>query len=118
MKKVYFLFISILLFIPFLYAQGDKDTVNHSMSVKEQAKSITNKMISELNLHEEQIQPIDSINIRFIEAEQILKKKMNQDKELLKNALKALSEEKIYALSLILSTKQLKDYKKKLHDKK
>ena len=69
-------------------------------------------MVIELNLSFDQIDEVDAINLRFVQAEQILLEKLNNDKATLKKAIEVLDEEKTTALSFILTDKQFKGYAK------
>jgi hypothetical protein len=83
------------------------------MTVEERAKMTTEWMTKELNLAPEQIAPIDSINLLFAKAQQIIFQSSEGDREKIRETMEALEKEKEASFSEVLTTEQLDLYKKK-----
>lgn len=78
------------------------------------AKRTTEWMTAELNLTAEQTAPVDSINLLFAKAQQILFQSAEGDREKLRESMPALNQEKEKALSAVLTEEQLELYRKKV----
>jgi hypothetical protein len=111
MKKIFFIGIfALCIFV--LKAQPGRQR----MTVEERAKKITEWMTKELNLTEDQIQPIDSINLLFTKAQQILFQSAEGDRDKIREAMGALEKEKEGALEKVLTEDQLDTYKEKTRE--
>lgn len=82
-------------------------------SAEEMAKRNTEWMTRDLNLSEEQIAPVDSINLLFAKAQQKIFESIGENFEGVRETMQALEEEKTKALSQVLFPEQLKLYEKK-----
>jgi hypothetical protein len=101
------------LLMVFTLANAQNSRGGQRMSVEERAKMTTEWMIKELNLTSEQIVPIDSINLLFAKAQQIIFQSSDGDREKIRETMQALEKEKETAFSEFLTTEQLDLYKKK-----
>ena len=109
MKKILLLTI-VMLSSAFLYAQDGRQR----MTVEERAKATTEWMKTELKLTAEQIAPVDSVNLLFTKAQQMLFQSSTEgDRSKLMDQMTALNNEKDVALSKVLTAEQLEAYKKK-----
>lgn len=90
------------------------------MTVEERVKMTTEWMTKELNLTEEQIAPVDSINELFIKAQQIIFENAGEDadREKIMETMQALNKEKENALAGVLTEEQLETYKKKIEEQR
>ena len=117
MKKILFLslFLSALCFnIADIYAQGPQGGRN--MTIEERAKRTTEWMKEELNLTEDQIAPVDSINLLFTKTQQLLFQAAEGDREKIRETMTALEKEKMTAFSEVLTEDQWETYKKKTEE--
>ena len=108
MKKILLLTI-VLLSSAFLYAQEGRQR----MTVEERAKSVTEWMKTELKLTTEQVAPVDSINLLFTKAQQLLFQSADGDRSKIRESMDGLEKEKDAAFSKVLTPEQLEAYKKK-----
>ena len=108
MKKILLLTI-VLLSSAFLYAQDGRQR----MTVEERAKATTEWMKTELKLTAGQVAPVDSVNLLFTKAQQMLFQSAEGDRSKLMEQMTALEKEKETALSKVLTSEQLEAYKKK-----
>jgi Spy/CpxP family protein refolding chaperone len=83
------------------------------LSPEETAQHLTEWMTTELKLTGEQQAPVDSINLLFARAQQILFQSANGDRDKIREAMTALNQEKEKALADVLTPEQLDDFKKK-----
>jgi hypothetical protein len=83
------------------------------LSPEETAQRLTEWMTTELTLTAEQKAPVDSINLLFARAQQILFQSANGDREKIREALTVLNKEKEKALSDVLTAGQLDEFKRK-----
>jgi hypothetical protein len=111
MKQLLFTAVLLLLLSTFANAQNPRG--GQRMSVEERAKATTDWMTKELNLTSEQIAPVDSINLLFAKAQQIIFQSSDGDREKIRETMEALEKEKETALSSVLTAEQLELYKKK-----
>jgi hypothetical protein len=111
MKQV--LFTAVLLLFLFTFANAQNPRGGQRMSVEERAKTTTDWMIKELGLTPEQIAPIDSINLLFAKAQQIIFQSADGDREKIRETMEALEKEKVTALAKVLTAEQLDLYRKK-----
>ncbi|MDR1336953.1 MAG: DUF4890 domain-containing protein [Tannerella sp.] len=84
------------------------------ITAEEMAKRTTEWMTTELNLTAEQTAPVDSINLLFAQAQQILFQSAEGDREKLRESMTALNQEKEKALSAVLTEEQIELYRKKV----
>jgi hypothetical protein len=115
MKRVIFLTTLLLLTsAAFVSAQERRGGGEGRMTVEERAKAITEWMTRELSLSPEQIVPVDSINLVFTKAQQIIFQSVAEgNREEIRNTMMALEKEKENALSAVLTEAQLALYKQK-----
>lgn len=109
MKKI--LVLSVVLFSSLsLFAQ---DQPRQRQTVEERAKRVTEWMKTELKLKQEQIAPVDSINLLFAKTQQVLFQAADGDRSKIRESMEGLEKEKETALSKVLTPEQLDVYKKK-----
>jgi hypothetical protein len=113
MKK--FLFIPVFLFAFSLCVSAQGLYGNQrEMSPEDIAGRTTEWMDNELNLSEEQIVLVDSINLIFAKAQQVIVLAAEGDREKIRDTMTALQEEKVKSLAKVLTEDQLNLYKKKI----
>jgi hypothetical protein len=95
-----------------LHAQG-RQGGGQRITAEEMAQRQTEWMTTELKLTAEQKNPVDSINLLFARAQQILFQSADGDREKIREAMTALNQEKEKALAAVLTNEQLEEYKKK-----
>jgi LAS superfamily LD-carboxypeptidase LdcB len=107
MKK--FLFVAVCLFVVSvsIYAQQ-----RNRRSPEESAKRMTDWMTSELKLTQEQIVPVDSINLVFAKAQAKLIEAANGDFNSVRESMQKLNEEREKAYAKFLTKEQLEAFKK------
>ena len=117
MKKIYLL--AFVLFATSLaFAQGGQGQGGRrQFSAEEIAKRTTNWMKSELNLSENQVAPVDSVNLLYAKAQMALMQSANGDREKIREAMTDLAAKKTEALSAILTTEQMELYKKRMSER-
>jgi hypothetical protein len=87
---------------------------DRQVTVEERAKMITEWMMQELNLTSEQIAPVDSINLLYTKAQQIIfQSAADGNREKIREMMEALEKEKVVSLSTVLTDEQLALYKEK-----
>ncbi|MDR2468963.1 MAG: hypothetical protein LBD27_00565 [Tannerella sp.] len=96
---------------------GRRGEGGRRFSAEEVAKRTTEWMTQELKLTEAQIAPVDSINLLFAKAQQILFQSAQNDREKIRESMTALNKEKETALSAVLTKEQLELYRKKLTER-
>ncbi len=111
MKKILF-FMVILLSSLSVMAQGGRQR----MTVEERAKQISEWMRTELKLSQDQIAPVDSINLLFAKTQQLLFQAADGDRDKIRESMDGLEKEKVAALSKVLTPDQLETYKKKTEE--
>ncbi|MDR0507185.1 MAG: DUF4890 domain-containing protein [Dysgonamonadaceae bacterium] len=107
------LFTAALLLCTLVLTNAQNQPRSQRMSVEERAKMITEWMTKELNLTQEQINPVDSINLLFAKAQQVIFQSSDGDREKIRESMDALEKEKEISFAKILTAKQLDLYKKK-----
>lgn len=95
-----------------LHAQG-RQGGGQRLTAEEMAQRQTEWMTTELKLTAEQKNPVDSINLLFARAQQILFQSADGDREKIREATTALNQEKEKALAAVLTDGQMEEYKKK-----
>lgn len=110
MKKLYLmLFLSPFLIGTSVFAQDQQQRPR--MTVEERAKKVTEWMVKDLDLKKDQVAAIDSINLVFTKAQQVLfQSSEGVDREKLRDSMKALEQEKVKSLSQYLTPEQLAKY--------
>ncbi len=86
------------------------------MTVEERAKNVTEWMKTELKLTQEQLAPVDSINLLFAKTQQLLFQAADGDRSKIRESMEGLEKEKQTALSKVLTPEQLEAYKKKTEE--
>ena len=114
MKRVTFLAVFLLTVFTCVLAQSQRG--GQRMTVEERAKRTTEWMKEELNLTTEQIAPVDSINLLFAKAQQIIFQSSDGDREKIRETMEALESEKELSLSEVLTEEQIELYKKKVKE--
>jgi hypothetical protein len=119
MKKV-ILFTAFLLTTTLLFAQSPQGPQEQRGRQRQErispeaiAKRNTEWMTKELNLTAEQVAPVDSINLVFAKAQQVIFQSAGEDRQKFRENLQALEKEKETSLSGVLTAEQLELYKKK-----
>ena len=92
--------------------QGQQRSGRNQVTIEERAKRTTEWMKEALNLSEEQVAPVDSINLLYTKAQQVLFKSAEDDREKIREALTALEAQKVEALEKVLTEEQVSKYKK------
>jgi len=114
MKRVTFLAVFLLTVFTCVLAQSQRG--GQRMTVEERAKRTTEWMKEELNLTTEQIAPVDSINLLFAKAQQIIFQSSDGDREKIRETMEALENEKVLSLSEVLTEEQIELYKEKVKE--
>jgi hypothetical protein len=108
MKQI--LLMSIILLVSLSsFAQGG----GQRMTVEDRAKRTTDWMKTELKLTEQQIVPVDSINLLYAKTQQLLFQAAEGDRDKVRESMTGLEKEKENALSKVLTSSQLETYKAK-----
>ena len=115
MKKICILIFIALLNISVVFSQPPQSG-SARVSIEDRAKETTAWMTKELNLTQEQIVQVDSINLLFAKVQQSYFKSIDGDRDKFREAMATLSAEKENALSKILTPNQLNDYKIKIQE--
>jgi hypothetical protein len=110
-KKIIVFIVSLLVCAP-LFAQSPRGE-GRRLSPEEMAERTTGWMTKELNLTLEQIAPVDSINLLYAQAQQILFQSFEGERDKIREAMTALNQEKEKALAEVLTEEQLDLYRKK-----
>jgi Spy/CpxP family protein refolding chaperone len=121
MKKTTFLAF-LLLATTLVFAQRPEggrrtDGGRGQFSAEEIAKRNTDWMTKDLNLTEEQIAPVDSINLLYAKAQVVLFQSATGDRDAIREAIRELGVKKEEALSAVLTDEQLDLYKKKMSER-
>ena len=112
MKKIALLF-SLMLCVLCLSAQNRQGSNRNRMTVEERAKQTTEWMKEALDLTSEQVAPVDSINLLYVKAQQVLFQSSEGDRSKIREALVELEAKKVESLKTVLTAEQLETYKKK-----
>jgi len=107
MKK--FVFVIVCLFIVSMTVSAQQF---NQRTPEENAKRMTERMKTELNLTPEQVAPIDSINLVFAKAQAKLIEKANGDFASVQEDMKKLNALRLEAYAKVLTDEQLEAYKK------
>lgn len=106
----------VLLSISVVFSQLPQSGGGQRITVEERAKKITEWMTTELDLTQEQIHPVDSVNLLFAKVQQSYFQAVDGDWDKLREAMITLEKEKENALSKILTEEQLENYKTKVQE--
>lgn len=117
MKKLFPGILFLLMISTLSFAQGPRG--GERPSPEDMAKRTTEWMIKELDLTPEQVNPIDSINLLFAKAQELIFQSIGEerDREEIRETLNALEQERIKSYSEFLSADQLELYKKKTEER-
>ncbi|MDR3262313.1 MAG: DUF4890 domain-containing protein, partial [Tannerella sp.] len=101
-----------------LFAQAPQGSRGggRSFSPEEMAQRTTEWMTKELNLTSDQTTPVDSINLLYARAQQILFQSSEGERDKIREAMDALNQEKEKALAKVLTEAQLELYKKRVSE--
>jgi len=116
MKKIGMLLSFVLLSISVVFSQLPRNSGGQRITVEERAKKITEWMTTELDLTQEQIEPVDSVNLLFAKVQQSYFQAVDGDWDKIREAMVTLEKEKENALSKILTEEQLENYKTKVQE--
>ena len=84
---------------------------------EENAKRMTERMTTELNLTPEQVAPVDSINLVFAKAQAKLMENANGDFASIRDDMRKLSALRVEAYEKVLTDEQIEAYKKMMADR-
>ncbi len=117
MKKFFLLSIFFLGLVN-LYAQGQQSQrpSGQRMSPEERAKRTTQMMKEALLLTDEQVAPVDSINLLYAKAQRALIERAAGDREKIMEAITALEAQKTEAFQTVLTPEQMEKYKKQMEE--
>ena len=122
MKKIYLLAI-VLLATSFAFAQspqggqgnqGQGGGGRRQFSAEEIAQRQTDWMKRDLNLTEEQVAPVDSINLLYAKAQVALMQSASGDRESMRTVMQDLMAKKEEALSSVLTKDQMDLYRQRM----
>jgi len=112
MKKVFFAIICVFAISLAVSAQpGGQRTPEES------AKRMTERMKTELSLTDQQVAPIDSINLVFAKAQTQLREKANGDFASIREDMQKLNALRLEAYEKVLTDEQLQAYKKLMEER-
>ncbi len=115
MKKIGMLVFVALLVFGIAFSQPPQGG-GQRMTVEERAKKTTEWMTKELNLTQEQVVSVDSINLLFAKVQQSYFQAVDGDRDKIREAMVTLGKEKEDAFSKVLTSKQMEDYKAKIQE--
>ena len=115
MKRISSLIFVILLGISYVVSQPPQGNGN-SASPEGLAKKATEWMVKELNLEQEQIAPVDSVNLLFAKVRIAYFQAVDGDRNKVREAMVTIEEEREISLSKILTPEQMKLYKAKVKE--
>jgi LAS superfamily LD-carboxypeptidase LdcB len=112
MKKVFVAIACMVIFSITGFAQR-----NNKRSPEEMAKQMTERMKTELKLAEEQVVPVDSINLVFAKAQAKLRENANGDFASIREDMQKLYALRLEAYEKVLTKEQLEAYKKIMEER-
>jgi len=119
MKKIYLL-LFVLLTTSFAFAQrpggGQGQGGMRQMSAEQIAQRNTDWMKKDLNLTEDQVAPVDSVNLLYAKAQVALYQSASGDRQSMRTAMQDLMAKKEEALSPILTKEQMDLYKQRMSE--
>jgi len=118
MKKIYLLAF-VLLTTTFAFAQRPEGGQGQGggmrqMSAEQIAQRQTDWMKKDLNLTEDQVAPVDSINLVYGKAQVALRQSASGDRQSMRAAMQELMAKKEEALSSVLTKEQMDLYKQRM----
>jgi uncharacterized protein YpuA (DUF1002 family) len=113
MKKIVLVIACMLVVSATMFAQRG----NNQRTPEENAKRMTDRMKTELNLTPEQITPVDSINLVFAKAQAKLMEKANGDFASVRDDMRKLGALRIEAYEKVLTKDQIDAYKKMMEER-
>ena len=113
MKKIGMFASFALLSISIAFSQPPQGSGGQRITVEERAKRTTEWMTKELDLTQEQIVAVDSINLLFTKVQQTYFQAVDGDRDKIREAMITLGKEKEESLSKVLTPSQLEKYKVK-----
>ena len=116
MKKIVMFVFFALLSISIAFSQPPQGGGNLRMTVEERAKRTTEWMTKELDLSQDQVVLVDSVNLLFTKVQQSYFQAVDGDRDKIREAMATLNKEKEEALSKILTNKQLENYRIKVQE--
>lgn len=120
MKKIYLLAF-VLLTTTFAFAQrpegGQGQGGRRQFSAEEIAQRNTDWMKKDLNLTDDQVAPVDSINLVYAKAQVALMQSASGDRESMRTAMQDLMAKKGEALSSVLTKEQMDLYKQRMSER-
>jgi hypothetical protein len=90
---------------------------NGQRTPEEMAKRMTERMKTELNLTDQQVVSVDSINLVFAQAQAKLRESANGDFSSIREAMQKLNALRLEAYEKVLTTEQLDAYKKMMEER-
>jgi len=112
MKKILLAIACLLVVSATIFAQpGNRRTP------EENAKRMTERMTTELNLTPEQVAPVDSINLVFAKAQAKLVENANGDFASIRDDMRKLSALRVEAYEKVLTPEQIEAYKKMMAER-
>ena len=115
MKKIGILSLIALLNASVAFSQPPQGG-GQRMTIEERVQKNTEWMTKELNLTQEQIVLVDSVNLLFTKVQQSYIQAVDGDRDKIREAMVTLNKEKEEALSKILTDEQLEIYKTKVQE--
>ena len=103
----------VLFLLSFTTIKAQSNHEARKMTVEEHAHAITEWMTQELNLSPEQVVVVDSINLLFTKAQQIIFQSADGNREKVREMMVALEKEKEISLAKVLTDDQLILYREK-----
>jgi len=86
-------------------------------SPEENAKRMTERMTTDLNLTPQQVAPVDSINLVFAKAQAALREKANGDFSSMRDDMQKLNALRFQAFEKVLTDEQMQAYKKLMEER-
>jgi LAS superfamily LD-carboxypeptidase LdcB len=111
MKKFLFVSVCLLAFSVVAFSQQ-----REQRTPEENAKRMTERMTTELKLTQQQIAPVDSINLVFAKAQAKLFEKANGDRASVRDDMQKLNALRLEAYEKVLTKEQMDAYKKMMED--
>jgi len=113
MKKILLAIACLLVVTGTVFAQRG----NNQRTPEENAKRMTELMTTELNLTDEQVVLVDSINLVFAKAQAKLIENANGDFASIRDDMRKLSALRLEAYEKVLTDEQIEAYKKMMADR-
>ena len=117
MKRFLFVSVCLLLTSVVISAQPGQGGNRPQRSPEENAKRMTERMTTALNLTADQVAPVDSINLVFAKAQAKLIENANGDFSSVREDMRKLGALRLEAYEKVLTNDQLEAYKKMMADR-